>query len=381
MHTQITAYTRVAEIPGEQWNALAQAADFPLTTPMLALTSLARPKTACFLLSCDQSGTALAACPLYLITEATTVSSYHRPDLILRRVAGAHSNLQGLGAGELLPTAFLGSHQPTSARLLLRQRLPFSQQQASFNALLAAAETQARDWGARSLCCPYVAPGHEALREVFGQRGYICFPAAWFALLDIRWPDFAGYLAALCGHQRRTVRWERRKVAAAGIEVETVPLAEEMVPRLEVLKSHLLCKYHAEPLPTSGESVLALAARQRPGEPLVTLARKNTEIVGFGLCYRSQDQLYCEQMGFDYEQITGTHLYFEVAFYQLIDYAIAHGIRRLHYGPQASRAKRLRGCVIEPQTGFLLCADSATRQRLRQFTETLDPREREQERE
>jgi len=379
MNTQVRAYTRVEEIPSEQWNALARGADFTLTTPMLALTQRARPKTACFFLFRDQTGTALAAFPLYLVTEESTISSYHRPDLILRRVAGSQSDLQGLGAQELLPAALLGSHQPTSARLLLRQMPSSPQQRACISALLDVAERRARDWGARSLCCPYVAPGHEALREVFSERGYVSFPAACFGLLDIGWSDFAGYLAALSGHQRRIVRWERRKVAAAGFEVETVPLEEEMVPRLEILTSHLARKYHGEALPASGESVLALAARERPGEPIVTLARKHAEIVGFGLCYRFVDQLYCEQMGFDYDQITGTHLYFEVAFYQLIDYAIAHGIRRLNYGPEAQRAKRLRGCVIEPQTAFFICADPGTQQRLVGLVDTLDPCRPEQE--
>jgi predicted N-acyltransferase len=379
MNTPIRVYTQVEEIPSEQWNSLAQGADFPLTTPMLALTECARPKTARFFLYQDQTRTALGALPLYLLTESTTVSSYHRPDLILRRVAGAQSDLQGLGARELLPGAFLGSHQLTSARMLLRQALSPRQQRACISALLDAALAQARDWGVRSLCCPCVAPGHEVLREVFSEHGYVSFPGAWFALLDICWPDFAGYLNALSGHQRRIVRWERRKVAAAGIEVETVPLGKEMVPHLEMLKANIARKYHGDSLPDVGDSVLAVAARERPGEPLVTLARKNAEIVGFGLCYRYQDQLYCEQMGFDYAQITGTHLYFEVAFYQLIEYAITHGIRRLNYGPQAYRAKRLRGCVIEPQTAFLLCADPDTQQRLARIAGTLDIQEPEQE--
>jgi predicted N-acyltransferase len=381
IENHVTTYTQVQEIPGEQWNALAQGEDFTLTTPMLALTERARPKTACYFLYRDQTRTALGALPMYLMAESTTVSSYHRPDLILRRVAGTQSDLQGLGAQELLPAAFLGSHQPASARLLIQQALSSLQQRACIIALLTAAEAQARDWGVRSLCCPYVAPGHEVLREVFSERGYVPFPGAWFALLDIRWSDFAGYLNALSGHQRRIVRWERRKVAAAGFEVTTAPLDEEIVPRLEALKSNVARKYHGEPSPERGDSVLAVAARERPGEPIVTLARKHGEIVGFGLCYRYQDQLYCEQMGFDYEQIMGTHLYFEVAFYQLIDYATTHGIRRLHYGPEAYRAKRLRGCVIEPQTAFLTCADPDTRQRLASVARMLDVREAEQERE
>lgn len=372
MRQDVAAYTLVEEIPAEQWNGLAQGADFTLTTPMLALTQRARPKTARFFLCRDHTLTALGAAPVYLLEEETTASSFLRPDLILRRVAGAQGPLPGLGAAELLPAAYLGSHQPTSARLLLRPTLAFQDQQACIAALLDEVEAQASAWGARSLCCPYVAPGRQALRDALIARGYASFPGAWLALLDIPWPDFAGYLDSLPGRQRRMVGWERRKVAAAGIAVETVPLTREMVPRLEALQANVVRKYHGAAPPAAGDSVLEVAACERPGEPLVTLARKHAEIIGFGLAYRYQDDLYCEQMGFDYAQSMGTHLYFEVAFYQLIDYAITHGIRRLHYGPQAYRAKRLRGCVIEAQTAFLACADPGVQRRLAQFVGSLD---------
>lgn len=375
----VAVYALVEEIPGQQWNTLAQGADFPLTTPMLALTQRARPKTARFFL-CRDSLVALGALPLYLIEESTTVSSYLRPDLMLRRLAGEHRDLPWPGADELLPAAFLGAHQPAAARLLVNRLLSGPEQQACIAGLLERVEEQACDWGVRSLCCPYVAPAQQNLREAFIARGYLCLPGSWLARLDIRWPDFAGYLDSLPGHQRRIVRWERRKVAAAGFSVETVPLREDLVPRLEALKANVERKYHGEaasPLPA--DSVLAIAARTRPGEPLVTLARKGAEIVGFGLSYRYLDELYCEQVGFDYEQVAGTHLYFEIAFYQLLDYALACGIRCLHYGPQAYRAKRLRGCLIEPHATFLKCVDPRLQRRLAQIARTLDEQELYQE--
>jgi hypothetical protein len=363
----VTAYAQVEEIPGEQWNALCQGADFALTTAMLALTQRARPKTARFLLCQDQA--ALAAVPLYLIEEATSLSSSLRPDLMLRRLAGVQRAQAWPGAADLLPAAMLGSHQPTAARVLLNQQQTLYAQRACLAALLEQVAEQARSWGARSLYCPYVAPAAQALREALLARGYVCFPGSWLARLEVRWPDFAGYLDSLPGHQRRIVRWERRKVAAAGLQVETVPLREELVPQLQALKSNLERKYHGEAtaLPPSVPSVLALAARERPGEPLVTLARKDARIVGFALAYRYQDELHCEQLGFDYTQIAGSHLYFEIAFYQPIEYATAHGIRRLHYGPEAARAKRLRGCVIEPHATFVHCCEPRTQHRLMQL--------------
>ncbi|HEY1352180.1 MAG TPA: GNAT family N-acetyltransferase [Ktedonobacteraceae bacterium] len=296
----VTAYARVEKIPDKLWDALCQSADFALTTSMLALTQRARPKTARFFLC--QNQLALGAVPLYLIEETTSGSCVLHPDLMLSRLAGVRREQGWPGAADMLPTAIPGSHQPTATRVLLNRQ--------------------------------------QALREALLAQGYVCFPGSWLAHLEIRWPDFAGYLAALSGHQRRIVRWERRKVAA-GLTLETVPLCEEMVPQLEALKLNLERKYHGETtaLPPLAQSVLALAARERPGEPLVTLARKAAEIVGFALAYRYHDELYCEQPGFDYILIAGSHLYFEIAFYQPIDYAITHRMRRLHYGPEAARLR------------------------------------------
>ncbi len=378
---QVTTYTAVHDIPHDAWNGLARGADFTLTSPMLAITQRARPKPARFFLAWDDTMVPSGAAPLYLLEESSTVSSYLRPDLILRRVARENSNLAGLGTHELLPAALIGSHQPTSARMLLARSASYQEQRASANILLESIEEQARRWDTRSVCCPYVVPDDTALRDVLIEHGYLPFPSAWLAMLTVQWPDFDSYLSTLSSHYRVVVRRERRKIAEAGLNIEIVPLAVEDVPRLEHLKSNVDVKYHGEAARSmpSAQSFLAIAARERPGEPLVALARKGNEIIGFSFAYRYHDELYAEQLGFDYAQITKIPLYFELVFYQWIAYASQHGIRRIHYGPETYKAKLLRGCTIETQTAFMKCFAPSTQRRLREVVNALNEHEQYQE--
>ncbi|GER83923.1 hypothetical protein KTAU_25600 [Thermogemmatispora aurantia] len=371
---RVTVYERVEEIPSEQWNSLARGADFTLTTPMLALIQRSRPKMARFFMVWDATMTPRGAVPIYLLHESTTVSAYQRPDLMLRRVAGPEFECFVPGAKAILPAVSIGSHQVTSARVLIDRSIPVEEQQACISLLLSQIEEQARSWGACSICCPYVAGDDAVLRTVLLEHDYFSFPNVWLAVLDICWSSFSDYLQSLSGKRRHSIRRERLQIARAGVELSIAPLQLADVARLEILKGNVDAKYHGESArrPPSENSFLAVAARERPGEPLVVLARKEGEIVAFCLCYRYRDELYCEQVGFDYERTARLPLYFEVGYYQPITYAIEQKLKRIHYGAEAYKAKLWRGCHLELQTAFMKCFDLTTHQQLAACAAMLD---------
>lgn len=70
-------------------------------------------------------------------------------------------------------------------------------------------------------------------------------------------------------------------------------------------------------------------------------------------------RVYALFPGFDYEQIAGLPVYFELAYYHLVEHAATHGYHAVEYGPAADEAKNLRGCVAHRQALWIRGLDPA----------------------
>ena len=166
-------------------------------------------------------------------------------------------------------------------------------------------------------------------------------------VLPVAWPTFDDYLATFRSPRRVAIKRERRGFLEEGLTLNVVrghdALSDEFVP----LQVSLVGKYggHVD-VAFLGATYAAL--RRRLGEePIAFRAEKDGRLVGFILFFEHADALYARATGFDHEAL-GRHsfCYFNTLFYAPLEWAMSHGIRRIHYGFATYDAKMRRGCKL-----------------------------------
>ncbi len=142
--------------------------------------------------------------------------------------------------------------------------------------------------------------------------------------------DFEDFLAGFSAEKRKKVRRERRRVAEAGLALETRH-GDEIEPHLwktiHRLYRATFDKYgnHAA-FPVGFFTDIATAL---PRNVVVFLAREGGQVAAAALCYRSDTTLYGRHWGAsgDYHS-----LHFELCYYQGIEYCIREQLARFEPG-------------------------------------------------
>lgn len=218
-------------------------------------------------------------------------------------------------------------------------------------ALVERARAVAADAGYDELLIPYLTAtqsrwlaGHAAAARSTG--------ASARGVLHIAWSSFDEYLESLSRRRRSNVRSERRRFAESGIAVREVRLqdmAGDLTPLLvqtERRYGHAVERDHVE----FHLRLLAL----RDDADTVTLVADRGGLVACCIIGACGDRWRVEAWGCDYASIGREDVYFNLVFYEPIIRAVARGVSTLDIGVGSIRAKRLRGCTVEPLRSLLI---------------------------
>jgi uncharacterized protein len=167
---------------------------------------------------------------------------------------------------------------------------------------------------------------------------------AWLPVPD---GGFDAWLAALKQKRRNSVVKEIAAFTAAGYRIQHLPL-RECSTAIAPLAVRTESKYgfHAgteEDLDTfrNHERCLGDAA-------MVALCTLDEIPVGFCLYYVWRDTIFLRWAGFDYSRLRNAYEYFNLLYYEQLRWAAERGIRWIHAGIKAMKAKVLRGAIIRP---------------------------------
>ena len=80
----------------------------------------------------------------------------------------------------------------------------------------------------------------------------------------------------------------------------------------------------------------------------VFLSEKDGVPIGLCLALVDGEDLHLRLAGFDYAAVGSDFAYFNVVYYEPIEWGIRNGIRSYHFGTGTYRAKTARGCRLEP---------------------------------
>jgi predicted N-acyltransferase len=322
-----------------------------------------------------RSDAALSCYPLNAESEAWP---FTRIDCALRHVAERSQidldvGVAGALAG-LLPAYVCGARRAPDTRLLIaEQRRPGEGEQLA-HCLLDHVERDACASGIQSVTLLFVRESDNTLCHALEARGYLRFPSARSATLALNRPGFDGYLAGLDHKRRNQVKREQRRLREAGVRFGIEALEAELIAELVPLQMQQFRKYGHDPSAQALAASLALQAEHCGHAMRVVTARSpDGTLRGFATMVHWGRHLYLRQVGFDYEWQGPLPLYFGVAYYTPIEYAVRAGVRLLNYSIESEAAKVARGCALEQRYGYLKVLVPGLRDRIEPLVRAIRP--------
>jgi predicted N-acyltransferase len=335
-HVTVKVVPRLAEIPASEWDACAGGDNPFLSHAFLEALEASGSATAetgwlpQHLAVEDGAGHLLGVAPLYLkshsygeyVFDWGWASAYER--------AGGEYYPKLQCAVPFTPV--------TGRRLLLRP----DADPATADALIGAMIELARRHKVSSL---HVTFPTEAEWQRFGAAGFLQRIGRQFHWENNGYADFEEFLAALTARKRKQIRRERRDALAGGIEIETLT-GEAIEPRhwdafFRFYRSTSDRKWGSAYLTRRFFDLLGARLAERV---VLVMARKDGRYVAGALNLLGRDTLYGRNWGClgDFP-----FLHFEACYYRAIDFAIAHGLKRVEAGAQGEH-KIQRGYMPTP---------------------------------
>ncbi|MSO88541.1 MAG: N-acetyltransferase [Rhodospirillaceae bacterium] len=227
----------------------------------------------------------------------------------------------------------------TGPRLLVQQG---PRAAAIEDALLETMISVASRLGVSSLHVTFAA---EAQARRLAASGWLLRTGYQFHWHNQGYVDFEDFLASLASRKRKSVRKERREVEVQDIEIQTLT-GEQLEPRhWEAFHRFYLKTSEGKwghPYLTS--EFFQLLGTTMPEKVVLVMAKNRDRFVAGALNLLGTETLYGRNWGSlgDYK-----FLHFEACYYRAIDFAIAHGLKRVEAGAQGEH-KIQRGYLPTP---------------------------------
>jgi predicted N-acyltransferase len=207
----------------------------------------------------------------------------------------------------------------------------------------------------------FVSEFDQLLMENLQNFTYLKFPGTTTFHLNVQWSNFEDYLKSLKHKVRLNIRREIKKCMQNGVAVEESEFGNLSV-KLSELLSNLTSKYAKNAKNIFDPSFFRKLNECAKDKTKVFVAEKNNEVVGFSLCLRQGDTLDVWMCGFEYNALTNTDfIYFNLAYYAPIQWAIEEGIKKIYYRRKSEKVKINRGCKPERTYSFVKCHNKLLR--------------------
>ena len=230
-------------------------------------------------------------------------------------------------------------------------------------ALLAAIEALARDNALSSANATFIAPEQVPLFEA---AGWLIRTDQQFHWTNQGYRSFEDFLGNLQSRKRKALRKERAEALADGIEIAWLTgsdLKEAHWDAFWTFYQDTGTRKWGRPYLT--RSFFSMLGERMGDKVLLILALRDGKPIAGALNLIGADALYGRYWGCS-EDIPFLH--FELCYYQAIDYAIAHGLKRVEAGAQGAH-KLARGYQPTPTYSAHFIRDPRFREAVADFLE------------
>ncbi|MGB5077465.1 MAG: GNAT family N-acetyltransferase [Sphingorhabdus sp.] len=343
----------VCDIPADQWDALNPSGNpFVSHAFLSALESSASvgPGTGWSpapLVMRDSEGNPAAVLPAYFKThsQGEYVFDHHWAEAFERAGGRYYPKLQIAAPFSPVPGPRLLVKDPVYAQPLLQ-----------------AAQAVVDQNGLSSAHATFV---EEAELDIFRQAGWLVRTGTQFHWKNRDYADFEGFLAALSSRKRKAVRKERAG-AQSQVRIEQLAGSEIKAEHWDafwVFYQDTGARKWGRPYLT--RAFFDIIGNTMQDSLVLFLAYQDEEPVAGALNFISQDCLYGRYWGCSRDI---AFLHFELCYYQAIDFAIAHGLKRVEAGAQGEH-KLARGYEAVPTYSAHYIANKGFRLAVADFLE------------
>ena len=314
----------IAEVGAAEWNALAGAVqpflrhEFLLSLEESGCTTRRTGWAPQHLIAEDATGRLLGALPLYL-------KGHSRGEFVFDfSWANAYAQ-HGLEYYPKLLSAI--PFTPVSGPRLLVN--PTAETRAVADTLIRLAREYARSEQLSSWHVLFPAQGE---LEAFTRAGLIQRRDCQFHWFNRGYDSFEAFLATFTAEKRKKAKRERRRVAEAGIEFDTL-LGGEVDDKLwrTVFEFYADTFYRHGHEPYLNLRFFKLICERLPGQLMLKIARHGRSPIALAIFFVGEDTLFGRYWG-----AGGNYhsLHFETCYYQGIEYCIEQGLKRFEPGTQ-----------------------------------------------
>lgn len=191
-----------------------------------------------------------------------------------------------------------------------------------------------------------------------GAQGFLQRTDQQFHWANDGYSCFGDFLAQLSSMKRKNLRRERAQALEAGIEIEWVTGSDLREHHWDAFFDFYMdtgSRKWGSPYLT--REFFSLAGAAMPDRVLLVMAKREGRYIAGALNFIGSDALYGRNWGAIEHH---PFLHFEVCYYQAIDFAIAHGLKRVEAGAQGAH-KLARGYLPSPTYSLHWIADPGFR--------------------
>jgi hypothetical protein len=202
--------------------------------------------------------------------------------------------------------------------------------------------------------------------SLLGEMGFLRRTDKQFHWSDAGFGDFEGFLDALSSRKRKAIRKERREAVEAGIEIDWVTGGDLTEAHWDAFFDFYMDTGARKwGRPYLNRAFFSMLSERMADKLLLVLARRDGRYIAGALNLIGSDTLYGRHWG-----TTEDHrfLHFEVCYYQAIEFALAHGLKRVDAGAQGPH-KLSRGYLPETTYSAHFIADASFRRAVENYLE------------
>jgi len=200
--------------------------------------------------------------------------------------------------------------------------------------------------------------------ELLGQAGFLQRTGEQFHWENPGYVDFDAFLAALSSRKRKAIRKERREAQASDIEILRLTGADLAEAHWDAFYAFYMDTGHRKwGRPYLNRAFFSELHRTMADRVLLVMARRGGRWIAGALNLIGEEVLYGRNWGcIEHHRF----LHFECCYYQAMDFAIEHGLKRVEAGAQGEH-KLARGYLPVQTHSAHWIADPGFRQAVAQF--------------
>lgn len=346
---RVVAVDRIADVDAAEWDRLVPAGAMYLRHAWLATLEGNEHFVPRYLLARDPAGRLVGALPTYL-TDGRG-SKLYDPFVHLLERAGRPSEERA----RWFPALLGGTRASFVNDLLLDPAGSDSSRRQCLTALVGAFDRAVAERGARSAAWMYTTT--EATRSLMPLAGdAVVLLAGASTRLRVTWDSLDAYCSSRSRNRAKAIRREIRRFRGSGAVVERGRLADHYADAGPLL-ANVERRHGHDTTAARMTEVLRMKAAHVGDDAVVLLCRRDERLVAFSVVFPRGDELYVWGYGCDYDACGDDFEYFNLVFYEPIEYAIETGRSTIHLGVESYEAKVARGA--EPVPLWSLIAPTA----------------------